>query len=441
VGPEKKKSDYLSVRPVFLEEETLNMASKDILNSCADMIVVCDDGTIIPCSQYNAVSLCGFIRSVTEHVELETETGTGRKILPFPGVRSSILVITFDILHGLLPPLYMTKQQCLDALEGMNLLESSCMRTFVLDRLLVLATVYVHHMTTTEILDVLPPLLETESHRLSALSIALRAFPLWTHFRVLLRRVHMTHELAQWILTRTMKMFPASVVFCEVLSLIPESVLTLDHVLQLFGMRGFGIHHHPAEVTMSLGFMESIIRMRGWADDTHRVLDVISTVRDSLLVYDAAPMTASTVYGSILIFENTPIVSCMLTIDGRLSVPKRVCISPWLSVTLDVRTGNVQGRLKMGKIDASARHSKSVRVHLTGISWKSTGMSPPNIVVDAWYSFDNVAPGNILTLASSAPSRGNAESVMEGLQSRALNYLRFDVHYGHVDVLGQQQHQ
>ena len=409
------------------------MATKEILDVCADMVVMCDDGTTIPCSQYNIMSLCGLVRCVVENAPLLVDS-KGRKIFPFPGVSSSILVTTFNLLHGLLSPGCMTKQQCLDALEGMDLLESSGLRMFVLDRLLALAIV---STGTDDSIDILPPLIETQTHRLAALTIALRTLPLWTLFRRMLARIRMTNELAQWMMTRTVRTFSASVVFCELMSLVPESVLTLDDLLETYSMRGFGVHHHPVEVTMSLAFLQKIIEDRGWADDARHVLGMISTIRDSLLVYDAAPLISSSVYGSILIFENTPIVSCMLTIDGRIMAPKRLCLSPWLSVVLDLQAGSVTARLKPGKIDAIARHSKSIRVHMTGLAWRqpTTPSGQPKVIVDAWFSFDNVTPGSTLTLASNAPSRGDPDSVGEGLRSRGMNYLRFDVHYGVIDVL------
>jgi hypothetical protein len=411
------------------------MTTKTMLDTCADMVVVCDTGERIPCSYFNVMTMCSIVRSVAEDTELPIDDA-GRKILAFPGVNAEMLKLTIEVLHGVRKVSSLSGAETLTVTRGFDVLGSDSLRTCVLDRMLLIASLE----TYIETYSLIPILLESSAHRISALNAALRISPTWELFRLMLRKTNMSFDLAVWLTTRLVKVFPVSLIFCELVGLIPKETLSVQKLVELACVQGVGVHCHPAEVPIIIGRLEDEIRRRDReVADARGYLAIVNMVRNALQIYDTCPEVASKVYGSIVTYENTPIVSCVLTIDGKLDRPKRIRVAPWMSIVLDTTIGVLQATVRPSKIDRSGRYAKSVRAHMTAMSWRQTShvemSSIPRVLAEGWYSFDNVAPDSRLSLDSTHPTRGNPDSIQNGLSASNLTFIRFDIHYGVVDVL------
>lgn len=394
-----------------------------LLESCADMVLQCSDGRVIPCVRFQCMTSCDAIRHVVEDVELRKDA-KGRLIVPFPNVDSTDLAMACNVVHGVTAVSQLDEFSTPATLRGLRALGHTVLTDQILERLWsVLSAKDATHWP-----DMRPhmcELLHTPSVRQDVLRQLARVCPCWPDFSSkVLGHVTMDVQLAAWILPKLCAFFPAGPVFTRVLGLLPAGVLTPDAVLGLFPASAPACFH-PLEALDVVDALAAMFAARGWDKG---LLGLMRALLAAMRVFDVAPYVANALHGTIVQIDRQPAVSVLLAVAERKGPVSRK-LAPWLWLTTDWATGRVDARVELGRLDDAARRARKCSVRLTAYS--ATGDC-----AEVWYHVPTVHPAVwFRVLDAGQYAAGTPEAFAAAVRAGGLARLRVDLFYGQHDPL------
>lgn len=406
-------------------------ATACLLESCADMVLRCSDGTRIPCVRFHCLTTCNVIRNLVEDVTLQKDE-RGRAVVPFPNVDSADLAAAIDVIHGVRPAEQLGADDVARALRGVRALGHDALTP----RLLV------HYWEALQAagtcgLEALHPyasdLVRAHGIRLDVLRRLVVLCPAWPDFSArVLPELDVTPDLARWLLLHLTKFFPAGPLFTRVLELLtPLPSLTLADALSLFSEAANAPAYHPAEAMDAAGALAGLVAARRWDATTAAFLEGL---RIATQVYDVAPHLASTLHGSLVLLERTPVASLLLEVMPEARRRPRVTrkMAPWLWLWADWGTGEVDARVTLSKLDDAGRRASACQVRLT--AYARGGDS-----AEVWYAAPIMpmahALAEFVVRQHGRLALGCEESFRGLVRGGALTRLRVDLFYGPRSVL------
>lgn len=394
-----------------------------LLESCADMVLQCSDGRVIPCVRFQCMTTCDAIRHVVEDVELRKDA-KGRMIVPFPNVDSTDLAMASNVVHGVTAVHQLDEYSTPATLRGLRALGHTSLTNEILERLwAVLSAKDGAHWP-----DVRPhmcELMHTPSVRLDVVRQLARLCPCWPDFSSkVLGNVTMDVQLATWLLPKLCAFFPAGPVFTRVLGLLPAGVLTPDAVLGLFPASAPACFH-PLEAVDVMDALAALFAAREWDKG---VLGLLRALMAAMRVFDVAPCVANSLHGTIVQIDRTPTVSVLLAVAERKGPVSRK-MAPWLWMTVDWAAGRVDASVQLSKLDDAARRARKCHVRLTAYGTAGD-------CAEVWYHVPVVHPAVWFRLLDAGRYvAGNPEAFAAAVRAGGLTRLRLDLLYGQHDPL------
>lgn len=395
-----------------------------LLAQCSDMVLRCTDGRCIPCSRFHLVSTCEVIRNVMDDAIVEKD-GQGRYIIPFPNVDSTDLALAVDVLHGIRPVHSLPGHATPAALRGLEALGHSAGK---------LVTQLREHLWMVvqggSFVDIQPHINEFV-HLSSIRSAVLRALvtlcPHWRDFKAkVLGYIDMDFTLAVQLIPLLSRFFPAGPLFCAILDRLPTNVMTATKAITLFTAPNNATSYHPEEAIDAIEALAAKFERGEW-DGV--LLDFFKGVLAASRVYDVAPHVANNMHGSIVILENRPYTSCLLSIFDRKGLVVRKMAS-WLTLDINWATGFVNARILMHKLDDSRRPARNCQLRLT--AYTGTGVAAES--AEVWYSFVNLNPYMTYTILDNSRAVGGCLDAFQAAVKSARR-LRVDAFYGADNIL------
>ena len=415
------------------------MTTKELLDKCADMVLQCDDGTLIPCCTYNCVSASGVMRNLLEMVDDEVEytyskSADGRRpriVVPFPNVPSDMLLTTMDVIHGVRSIASMTLADVSLTFRGMDLLDCSCMHNILLTRVWQLVCT---ESNLEAILEHAAKMVRCDMYRTQFLTRLFQLAPLWTSFRELVfPRLDMDFPLAKVLGPVLMKVFPAALVFKELLETLPASVFVKDGAMfELIGDTSNGVYYHPLEMEDVLHAaqiaMESASQISSGSNCPAAA--AFRAIRTAMLVYDVAPTSASSMHGTVITYERVRAASVMLVVEKRLKKTKQFRATKWLRVLVDPAAGTIDFGLRLADMDENGREARAAQVRI--MAWATDRPTPGEV----WmvYTAPFLQPWMTLSKADASSTFGSELAMRATVQSSRLHKIRVDVFYGRNSV-------
>jgi hypothetical protein len=398
---------------------------ENLLHSCADMHLVCDDGRRIPCVRYNMATHCSTVRHVLEDTSW-TSAAPAPEEIPVHGVSSGDLAAAVEVLHWVGDPFdAMDLQTTTAAMRGMDFLGCSMHDETLAERLWKL----VEGAGTLEVLRAhAETLLRRPSTRLPALKRAIVLGTPWPTFKRTLEIGFdggMDVEAAAFVLREACHMYPMPLLAKTVLGMVPGSVLTFEASMRVLGVERSGIHYHPSEV-------EDLLRMvvDRFPGESGPAACFLRTARDALGTHDVAPKASVRMHGSVLTYDDMSTASVLLRLHG--AAPARgVVVASWLTaVHIDRRQGTHDALVHALRIDGMSGSARGMRVRVMALAGQQTA--------ELWYRW-NASPTGWSPLVPTRLSRcrdveGDARGVRHMLQHSDDVVLRFDLFYGSPDV-------
>lgn len=390
-----------------------------LLESCADMVLHCSDGRVIPCVRFKCEPSCEVIRHVLEDVVLEKDSA-GRAIVPFPNVSSADLAKAMDVIHKVRPIASLAVEEPPMALRGMRALGHQKLIPKVLHQLWTLVACG----TCPDILPYVNELLHTPAVRADVLRKLVLLCPTWPEFSSrVLGTVRMDVALATWMLRCLGEFFPAGPTFVRVLDMLPLRLLDASSALGLFTRPNNAASYHPQEALDVLVALATKFDEAGWDAG---VLELMRALTVATQAYDVAPLVANNLHGTIILLETeahkTPLASVLVVVNDRRGAVSRK-LAPWLWLHADWETGVVNPRIALGKLDGTVT-PRQCHVRLT--AYARTGDC-----AELWYVVGHAHPLLPFNLVDSGRYAAGDVGAFRGVASGdGLTRLRIDLFYG-----------
>lgn len=405
------------------------MSTAGLLESCADMVLACSDGTRIPCVRFQCLTTCDVIRHLVEDVVLQKDE-RGRAVVPFPGVDSRDLAAATQVLHGVRPADQLDAPEALRAVRGLRALGHDALAPKLLQRYWA---VMHERCAWPQLQPHASDLVRAPPIRDEVLAKLVRLCPTWLDFSEhVLPALDVTLDLARWLLPRLTNFFPAGPLFERVVELLgaqPADSVTPAGVLSLFSEKQNAVAYHPVEAMDAAVAVADLFRARRWDASTLAFLDGLAAATQ---VYDAAPQLAAPLHGSVVLTTRPNNASVLLEVAGRRRGGVSRRIAPWLWLWIDWDTGEVDARVTLAKIDDGGLGASACQVRLTAYSCGGE-------CAEVWYVAPAVPSAVALppfTLREHGRvAAGNQESFRGLVRSRGLTRLRADLFYGQQSVL------
>jgi len=314
------------------------MHKRQLLNECADLFIVCDDDTRIPCSRFHVSTRCQVLRWVAE------DTGVRRDI-PFPRIASRTLQLAVDVIHDIISLEDVATLEDMDAVvEGFDILGCDIDTA---PRVWDLLT------TIHDIRPRLPGLMRSSIPREDVLVRVVTMAPMIDDLIHTLRSCEPDIEMAIFLSTALAKMYPTFTLVKELTRMI--SGLTIDEAMRIAGGDGIGLYSHPREVGSILGYLRDAYR-----DPESETWKFVRSMYGAMHTYDDAPLSTSTFHGSVISFHDAQSISALMCLDGV--VRRRVAVAKWLKVSLHGPACVVD--VKAHAIDPTAKTCKCMDVRV-----------------------------------------------------------------------------
>jgi len=290
------------------------MDTRALLQECADMYVVCDDGTRIPCSRFHVSTRCAVLRWVTE------DTGAARDI-PVPLVGSRTLALALDVVHGLRDISEYTLAEVDLAAAGFDVLGCD------VDTAPRLWALLEPVATIQDLRPRLAKLIRSSVGRAVVLRRSITLAPQFEDLVVTLKACEPDAALSIYFAVSLAHMYPVGALVKELLKMTPRP--SLDEALRIAGCDGVGTYIHPTEVGAIL------VHLRDMFPNLHEspAWGFVRSMASAMHTFDAAPLSSSTFHGSVILFHDAQSTSAMLTLDGT-APRRRLSITKWLKVSL-----------------------------------------------------------------------------------------------------------
>ena len=315
------------------------MDTRRLLNECADIFIVCDDGVRIPCSRFHVSTRCAILHWVTE------DTTVGREI-PFPSIPSKTLQRALDIVHDIVSLDECTLEDINEASVGFDVLGCTIeMAPRIWD--------LVGPGSNAKI-ETLRPYLSNlvrsvKVGREGVVRHAITIAPLFDDVMLTIEAACPDLELGIYFARSLARMYPVSPLVKHIVKLIPTA--TLDEAMSVCSCcdsAGTYIHPHETETIMAcLSDRYHETNTPVWA--------FLKAMSGAMQCYDVAPLSCSTLHGSILSYHDSRITSTMLYLDG-LPPRRRIVISKFLKFSMENKAVAVVWAHGIDRASKLARH-------------------------------------------------------------------------------------
>lgn len=389
------------------------MDTRRLLNECADIFIVCDDGVRIPCSRFHVSTRCAILHWVTE------DTTVGREI-PFPSIPSKTLQCALDIVHDIVSLDECTLEDIDEASVGFDVLGCTIeMAPRIWD--------LVGPGSNAKI-ETLRPYLSNlvrsvKVGREGVVRHAITIAPLFDDVMLTIEAACPDLELGIYFARSLARMYPVSPLVKHILKLIPTA--TLEEAMSVCSCcdsAGTYIHPHETETIMA-----------SLADRYHEentpVWAFLKAMSGAMQCYDVAPLSCSTLHGSILSYHDSRITSTMLYLDG-LPPRRRIVISKFLKFSMENKAVAVVWAHGIDRASKLARHldvrmfaQTATRHAEIWYSWRAPAWNPTMDV-----STDESCP------KITGDRRAFDEVVDAGKFARRMT-IRIDLFYGSFSAL------
>lgn len=402
----------------------------ELLGSCADAVLRASDGVDIPCSLYTCLASCAVIRDLHDGVPLD-KTADGKTVIPVPGVPSATLQTTAAAIHGVTLVRDLSLADLAPVFEGMAVLGCDGLDDALIDRLWQLVSGMRSLKTLREHAD---RLLQNPTYRMPALRMALRLAPQWKPFSAFMGTIDMNVNVALFLGKVLTSFFPPALVVRAIVDALPKASATQDTVLRLAGLRDAGACYHPAEIEDLLALVVEEFRYNRW-DPV--LLDVFSSLLEAHRSYIVAPLSASTMFGSSIVYDTACSASVFIRCPRDITRMRRTArLTPWLKTSLDYSTGGIQLSIQTWRLTVVPPRSPprgfQLRIFLDGEA--TTGQTVYED--DVWYAWDQVSYPSFATLTLATASRivGDPAVLHQTIRRAAegnavVKSLRFDLFY------------
>lgn len=396
------------------------MATSKLLGECADVRLVCADGTHIMANKFTMLASCSVLRDmVSEYATLRT--------IPVPSLESPSATLAVELIHGLLR----AQDLSLDDLEriftAFEYLGCPMHKKKLLARLW-------HHLQRTTDPEVLfrhaDRILYTEDYRRDYLSKLKSVCPTWTAFKRVFEHVTMSESLASFLMSRLCLYFPLHLVYNALLDAFPRSILTFDMAMRIFGTFRTGVYHHPDEAVSS---MNKTLEM--FPCDAG--VDPLRTISDAFHMYDSSPETK--MCATAITFVRSPKTSVLVKMHDPFKGTKSIKVKQYLRLLVNTVEGFLGGTVDVGVMDIENHRPDTLLARI--MTFSATEYSPYDIIphtyatTETWREFTHLNDHDSVDLAAPSVTSQDDERVLtEALTSPLLKYIRIDFFYDRTDI-------
>jgi hypothetical protein len=396
----------------------MQVDARRLLADCADLFVVCDDGTRIPCSKFHVSRQCQILFWVREDV-----TDMPREV-PFPGVPSKNLILALDIIHEISKIDDYSLDQVDTAGKGFDVL-GCAFDTSARVWELVRTTASIDHLRSR-----LPKLMRSDNvKRNDVISKVITMAPLYDDVILTMKSCQPDAEMAVYLAITLGKYVPIVPLVKHIIDTVPN--MTADQIIRVAGCNGIGTYIHPREVSEILGFVRDNAYYYKHEKDSamNATYSFIRAMASAMHTYDFVPLSCSTLNGSLIMFHDAQSVSLYITLDG--TPPKRrIKMAKWITFSLE--HGMAVAHIRAHGIDMASKRARCMDVRMFA---RTSGQ-----YAEVWYSWSKPTWRPMVEVSTAECQRVTGDkavfdAVIEaGLFSKRMT-IRIDVFYGETSAL------
>lgn len=392
----------------------MQVDARRLLAECADLFVVCDDGTKIPCSKFHVSRQCQILFWVGEDV-----TEMPREV-PFPGISSRNLTLALDIIHEIADIDDYSLDQVDAAIKGFDVLGCTFDTSArVWD--LVRTTATLDHLRAR-----LPRLMRSKDvDRNNVILRVVTMAPLYDDVITTMKCCQPDAEMAVYLAITLGKYVPIIPLIKHIINAVPN--MTADQILRIAGCNGIGTYIHPREVSEILAYVRDAMIDIGSADMA--TYSFLRAMASAMHTYDCIPLSCSTLNGSLVMFHDAQSVSLLVTLDGT-PPQRRIKMTKWLKFSLE--RGMAVATIRAHGIDTVSKTARCMDVRMFA---RTSGQH-----AEIWHSWTKPLwrPTHEVSTAECPRVTGDKavfDAVIEaGLFSKRMT-IRIDVFYGETSAL------
>lgn len=390
----------------------MKVDTRRLLEECADLYIVCDDGTRIPCSKFHVSKQCQILYWVGE------DFGPIRDV-PFPGIPSKNLRLALDVIHEISNLNDYSLEDTDAASKGFDVLGCE------IDTMPRVWELVQHTATIAQLRARLPKLMRSKGVRRSeVLHRAVTLAPLLHEVLLTARCCEPDPDLAVYLASNLAKFIPPVPLIQMLLDAVPK--MTHSHVLHIAGCDGVGTYIHPREVSEILALSRDAIRTTD--KESIAAYTFVRAMACATSTYDCVPMSSSTLSGSLIMYHDSQSTSVLVALDG--CPPRRmVKMTKWLKFSLLDRAVVV---VRAHGIDSASRRARHMDIRMFVKSSQAHA--------ELWYSWSGPSWHPMMDASTSTCSRITGDKTLfdavvdSGLLSRRMT-IRIDVYYGQTSAL------
>lgn len=313
--------------------------TRRLLAECADLFVMCDDQTKIPCSRFHVSTRCQVLKWVVED--------TNTKTVPFPNIPSKNLKCALDIVHGLATLEDYLLEDVDAASAGFDVLGCDIDTT-------VRIWTLVKSMDIEDIRPRLPRLMRSKFvDRDTVLQRVITLAPLFDDVLATIDSIEPDAELGTYLACSLRRLYPVAALVTHIAAIIPG--LTLEQALDITGCNGGGTYIHPIETKYIMAYLCDT-----FSSQPGPAVNFLRSMYTAMQTYDVAPLSCAAMSGSIIMYHDLRATSTMLVLNGT-PPRRRVVLSKWLKFSLEDRAVAV---VWAHGIDHAAKMAKCLDVRI-----------------------------------------------------------------------------
>lgn len=392
----------------------MQVDARRLLQDCADLYVVCDDGTKIPCSKFHVSRQCQILFWVREDV-----TDMPREI-PFPGIPSKNLQLALDIIHDISHVDNYSLQEIDAAIKGFDVLGCAFDTSpRVWD--LVRTTATIDHLRAR-----LPKLMRSKDvERNDVIRRVVTLAPLYDDVILTMKCCQPDAEMAVYLAITLGKYVPIIPLLKHILNAVPN--MTTDQILRVAGCNGIGTYIHPREVSEILAFVRDALADKGSASVA--TYSFMRAMASAMHTYDCVPLSCSTLNGSLVMFHDAQSVSLLIALDGT-PPQRRIKMTKWMTFSLEHH--RAVATIRAHGIDMASKSARCMDVRMFA---RTSGQH-----AELWHSWRKPTWIPMTEVSTTECPRVTGDKavfdavVEAGLFSKRMT-IRIDVFYGETSAL------
>jgi hypothetical protein len=388
---------------------------ESLLDECADLHILCE-GQTIKANKFTMLSRCTVLKDLHEETGLQ-----GANAVPLPGIPASWPRIAVDLLHGIKKPETLCCQDVWDAQDAFEFLGCATMKHALVTRLWFFAELT---RTQSELLHFVPRIMSTKTHRSRMLSRFRILGPRWVEMRELIRALDLCMELAIFCMQSLSRIYPAGIVYKEIVENLPASLATSANLMILMSAHPRTSFFHPGEMQLAL---QAVFACTNPLADSGHERDFISTILMTTKECDTVP--ARRIVASTTGYEGMHRVSAFVDASAKRGADWNLRAASWLRIRK--AGGALHGELDLWRI-ASAGLAVSCNVHILAVADDGTANSYK--AFDVWRRYE-VLDDYVVDFAQYDPGTDAEKEFSELVASPHFKYLHINAFYGIFDVM------